>query len=139
MKSKLFLSILFIVVIVVEISSVTGKVEKLVNDVQHILNTGNPYCVFYRDSVNAYLREIYPTYKCQLRCHNADDTYAEQFQNWYIPNNFPVDKINCGKVVDDCSYKFDEDWMYGRNFLTKMNEAKVFLDFITRKLTFCSD
>ena len=110
--------------------------------VQKILNTGNPYCVFYRDAVNAYIREFVrefdPSKKCQIKCNNRDDEFAEQFPEWYIPSNFPVDHKDCGKMGANCSVKFDEEWALGKNFLYKLRDAEVFLDYVMRKISFCS-
>ena len=138
MKANLFVITLFFIAIQIS-SAKKDKKAQLIEETQYILNTGNPYCVFYRNVVNAYIREIAPTRKCQLRCHNQDYFYAKEFPNWYLPNNFPVDLIGCGKKADDCCYKFDEDWMYGKAFLANMSNAEVFLDYMTRRLLLCDD
>ena len=136
MNSKLFVIVIFVVAISVQISSVQANKERLAHAVQKILNTGNPYCVAYRDVVNAYFMEYDPSMKCQLMCNNRDDEYAQQFQNWYIPSNFPVDQKDCGKN-DNCSLKFDEEWSLGKNFLYKARDAEVFLGYVMRKVNFC--
>ena len=138
MKVQLLVKIIFVIASAVQISSDQANLEKLVHDVQIILNTGNPYCVFYRDSVNAYIREFAPDMKCQLRCHNNDDEYAYQYPNWYIPNTLPVDRRDCGKQVDDCSYKFDEEWHLGKLFPTKMRDAEIFLRYVMKRSFICS-
>ena len=136
MNSKLFVIVLFVVAISVQISSVQANKERLAHEVQNILNTGNPYCVVYRDAVNAYLMEYAPTMKCQMRCNNRDDDFAQQFPGWYIPSNFPFDHKDCRKN-GNCSLKFDEEWSMGTNFLTKARDAEVFLNYVMRKLNFC--
>jgi hypothetical protein len=107
--------------------------------IQKILDTRNPYCIVYRDAVNAYIRELAPDRICQLKCHNLDDVYAENFPNWYIPNNLPVEKKDCGKIVDDCTYKYDASWMYGNIFYAKMLDADTFLSVILRRYLFCQE
>ncbi len=137
MKGQLFVKILFVIAIAVQISSVQANLEKLVHDVQIVLNTGNPYCVFYRDSVNAYIREYAPNLKCQLRCHNNDNEYAEQYPNWYIPNNLPVDRRDCATKGNNCNYKFDAEWDLGKDFL-KMRDAEIFLKYVMKRSYICS-
>jgi len=118
---------------------ISSNLSEKKEQIQRILDTRNPYCIYYRDAVNAYIRELAPDRICQLRCHNLDDDYAGEFANWYIPNNYPVEKKDCGKIVDDCTYKYDASWMYGNIFYQKMLDADTFLSVILRKYLFCRE
>ena len=131
---SLILLLLCFLAILKPISSNLAEKKK---QIQNILDTSNPYCIYYRDAVNAYIRELAPDRICQLRCHNLDDDYAEGFPNWYIPNNLPVEKKDCGKIVDDCTYKYDASWMYGNIFYEKLLDADTFLSVILRRYLFC--
>ena len=98
-----------------------------------ILNTRSPNCVEYRDAYNEYFQTVYPELKCQIQCSNQDYFYARELPNWYIPNNSPIEDKDCGKIVDDCNYRFDSKYFFGNKFYELLLDAENFVKVITRR------
>ncbi len=118
--------------------------EEKLQPIQELLNTGNPNCVEYRDAVNEYIKEFLVdksiAKKCQLQCHNLDSSLADETDGWYIRNSLPIEKTDCGKVVDDCNYEFGSKYFLGSGFFQELGNAQDFIDFVLRRsyLHFCS-
>ena len=107
--------------------------DPLLTDVQVLLDTRNPNCVAYRDAVNNYIKAKFPGKMCQLSCDNSDYRLSEALPNWYIPNYLPKEPKDCGRVVDDCNYKFDSKYVFGNAFYELLLDADVFISVVFQK------
>lgn len=133
--------ICFIIIFLFAFAKRINTVDPKLKDIQALLDNRNPNCVAYRNSVNAYFKSIAPDRMCQLQCHNLDSFLAGEIEGWYIPNYLPVEKKNCGTVVDDCNYKFDSKYIFGNLFYQVLLQAEVFVQAIMEKsyLVYCLD
>jgi hypothetical protein len=135
------LELSFIILCVLAFASIVKTLDPLLAEVQVLLDTRNPNCVAYRNAVNNYIKAKFPGKMCQLQCNNRDYYYAENFPEWYIPNFLPREPKDCGTKVDDCNYKFDSQYVFGKYFSARLLEADVFITAVLEKsyLVLCQE
>ena len=127
------LELSFIILCVLAFASIVKSLDPLLTDIQVLLDTRNPNCVAYRNAVNNYIKAKFPGKMCQLQCNNRDDTVAENFPEFYIPNFLPREPRDCGTIVDDCNYRFDSQYLFGNKFYEFLLDADVFISVILQK------
>ena len=135
------LELSFVIIFVFAFASRVKTLDPLLQDVQALLSTRNPNCVAYRDAVNNYIKAKFPAKMCQLQCNNRDYSHAESFPKWYIPNFLPIEPKDCGTKVDDCNYKFDSKYIFGKIFYGLLDNPDLFISAILEKsyLVLCNE